>query len=74
MAMGREMLRLKSCPKCKTGAVGLDRDYHGWYVYCIQCGYSHDLRIRVELKHQQHCSAKEIHRKVVTLARQSIGG
>jgi len=37
------MLRPKSCPRCKTGDVGVDRDHHGWYEYCIQCGYMRDL-------------------------------
>jgi Zn ribbon nucleic-acid-binding protein len=38
-----EVIRLKSCPKCKTGDVTIDRDEHGWYEYCIQCGYQSDL-------------------------------
>ena len=37
------MFRMRSCPKCKTGAVGVDRDHYGWYEYCIQCGYIRDL-------------------------------
>ena len=41
-----EVLRLKSCPKCKTGDITIDRDHHGWYEYCLQCGYQSDL-IRV---------------------------
>ena len=41
-----EVIRLKSCPKCKTGDVTIDRDHHGWYEYCIQCGYHSNL-IRV---------------------------
>jgi hypothetical protein len=40
---GAEMLKLKGCPKCKTGDVAPDRDYYGRYEYCIQCGYVHDL-------------------------------
>ena len=43
------MLILKSCPKCKTGAIGVDRDQYGWYEYCIQCGYVRDLIGVVEL-------------------------
>ncbi len=38
-----EMIRLKSCPKCKTGDITIDRDHYGWYEYCIQCGYMSDL-------------------------------
>jgi len=44
------MMRLKSCPRCKTGDVGVDRDHHGWYEYCIQCGYQRDLVGVVELE------------------------
>ena len=53
------MLRLKSCPKCKSGDVTLDRDYYGWYEYCIQCGYMHDLRSTVNLSQQQAGSGEE---------------
>jgi len=44
------MLRPKSCPRCKTGDVGVDRDHHGWYEYCIQCGYLRDLVGVIEVK------------------------
>jgi hypothetical protein len=44
------MLREKSCPRCKTGDIGVDRDHHGWYEYCIQCGYLRDLVGVVELE------------------------
>jgi hypothetical protein len=47
---GPKMLRPKSCPRCKTGDVGVDRDHHGWYEYCIQCGYMRDLVGVVELE------------------------
>ena len=39
------MWRLKACPKCK-GDLQLDRDEHGWYEQCIQCGYMRDLQRR----------------------------
>jgi hypothetical protein len=45
---GSEVLKRKSCPRCKTGDVGVDRDHHGWYEYCIQCGYVRDLISMVE--------------------------
>ncbi len=38
------MLRDKRCPRCK-GYVMLDRDIHGWYEQCLQCGYQRDLEI-----------------------------
>jgi hypothetical protein len=47
---GPKMLRPKSCPRCKTGDVGVDRDHHGWYEYCIQCGYMRDLVGVTEVK------------------------
>jgi hypothetical protein len=46
------MLRQKSCPRCKTGNVGVDRDHHGWYEYCIQCGYLRDLVSIVDLEQE----------------------
>ncbi len=58
------MLRLKSCPKCKTGAVGVDRDHYGWYEYCIQCGYVRDLVNVVEPGQEQAGSGKERRRRV----------
>ncbi|MCH8205556.1 MAG: hypothetical protein IH956_00960 [Chloroflexi bacterium] len=33
---------LKSCPRCQTGAVVLDRDVYGEYVQCLHCGYMKD--------------------------------
>ena len=36
-------MKQKSCPRCKKGDLALDRDHHGWYQYCIQCGYMCDL-------------------------------
>jgi ribosomal protein L37AE/L43A len=37
-----QMLRLKSCPKCK-GDVRIDRDQYGWYEQCLQCGHVRDM-------------------------------
>ena|GEM_PF-5130578 len=58
------MLRLKSCPKCKTGAVGVDRDHYGWYEYCVQCGYIRDLIGMVASGQEQADSVKERQRGV----------
>lgn len=52
------MLRPKSCPRCKTGDVGVDRDHHGWYEYCIQCGYLRDLVGVVELEPKTSSQAR----------------
>ena len=43
----KEMLRLKSCPRCK-GDILIDRDHLGWYEQCLQCGYQHDLNVSDE--------------------------
>ena len=53
------MLRPKSCPRCKTGDVGVDRDHHGWYEYCIQCGYLRDLVGVVEVEPKPTGQARE---------------
>jgi hypothetical protein len=53
------VLILKSCPKCKEGAIGVDRDQYGWYEYCIQCGYVRDLIGMVELGQEPTDEAKE---------------
>jgi len=63
------VLKLKSCPKCKTGNVGVDRDHHGWYEYCIQCGYTRDLISMVKSEQQQACSGKKAGRKAKTLSK-----
>ena len=39
------MIFLKHCPKCR-GDLLLDRDVHGKYLKCIQCGYLRDIFAR----------------------------
>jgi hypothetical protein len=51
------VIRLKSCPKCKTGDLTIDRDHHGWYEYCIQCGYTSDLIAVVDSGQKQKPSS-----------------
>ena len=41
-------LKLKGCPRCK-GALILDKDRHGWYEQCLQCGHLRDIAARVEI-------------------------
>ena len=60
------MLRLRSCPKCKMGDIGVDRDEHGWYEYCIQCGYMRDLVSVVELEPEPAFVGKKEGRKAKT--------
>jgi uncharacterized protein (DUF983 family) len=36
-------LKIEACPRCKKGYLTLDKDFYGWYEYCVQCGYTHDL-------------------------------
>jgi hypothetical protein len=45
--MGR--LISKPCPKC-GGNLYMDKDYHGWYEQCLQCGLMHDLELIYEEK------------------------
>ena len=54
-----EVLRLKSCPKCNTGDLTIDRDHHGWYEYCIQCGYMSDLISVAESGQKQASGGKK---------------
>jgi hypothetical protein len=30
---------LKKCPRCRQGDLLEDRDLHGGFVECLQCGY-----------------------------------
>jgi hypothetical protein len=57
---GIKVLRQKSCPRCKTGNVSIDRDQYGWYEYCIQCGYVRDLISVVESKQEPACGGKKV--------------
>ena len=36
------MRRFKVCHRCE-GNVLVDKDQHGWYEQCLQCGYLRDL-------------------------------
>jgi len=63
---GIKMLRLRNCPKCKTGDIGVDRDEHGWYEYCIQCGYMRDLISIVDLEQEPAFEGEKKGRKAET--------
>ena len=56
---GTVMLKLGRCARCQKGDVALDRDQYGWYEYCLQCGYVHDLADVVEPGRQRASGAKE---------------
>ena len=36
---------LANCPKC-SGAIVIERDWHGTYGSCIMCGYVHEVLTR----------------------------
>jgi len=36
------MLHKKCCPRCE-GDVSLNKDYYGYYLSCLQCGWSKDI-------------------------------
>jgi len=38
-----ENLEIEGCPRCKKGKLTLEKDWYGWYEYCLQCGYTRDL-------------------------------
>jgi hypothetical protein len=38
------MIWFKSCPRCATGDVLLDRDVYGSYLLCLQCGFMGDVK------------------------------
>jgi hypothetical protein len=61
---GAEMLKTERCTRCKKGDVALDRDQYGWYEYCIQCGYMHDLIGVAESGQQEAGGIKERRRGV----------
>ena len=54
-----EMLRLKSCPRCK-GDVLLEKDKYGWYEQCLQCSYLRDMETILVVKQQQADKAKQV--------------
>ena len=37
------MIWFKACPKCRRGDIVLQRDFHGSYLSCMQCGFTKDL-------------------------------
>jgi hypothetical protein len=39
------LLRRSACPKCRTGALFLDKDNYGPFISCGHCGWSKDLAI-----------------------------
>ena len=45
----------KRCPKC-GGNIFLDRDLYGWYEQCLQCSYTSDLDVIVEVREKNNAS------------------
>ena len=37
------MMWFKSCPRCETGDVILQRDVYGWAFQCLHCGFMKDV-------------------------------
>jgi len=72
------MFRLKSCPKY-GGDVLVDRDEHGWYEHCLQCGHRRDMESVAE-PHAQHREREDLQprsasrekTKVSTFSRQPL--
>jgi ssDNA-binding Zn-finger/Zn-ribbon topoisomerase 1 len=49
---GARVFRFKSCPKCKGDVILGNKDKHGWYEQCLQCGYLRDLEVIAKVEHQ----------------------
>lgn len=58
LCVGKAILVLKSCPKCK-GDVHTNRDRFGCYKQCLQCGLMEDVECRSTFKHLESDSSKE---------------
>jgi len=56
------MFWLKSCSRCRGDIFG-DRDVHGNYIACIQCGYylteAEEVVLRYSSSHESVVTAKE---------------
>ena len=52
------MWKFRSCPKC-SGDLYVDYDLNGWYEQCLQCGYTHDLPLVLEIKKQANENKRE---------------
>jgi hypothetical protein len=40
-----DVWKLNACPKCRTGALFLDRDTYGSFITCSNCGWHRDLAV-----------------------------
>ena len=58
------MMRSNSCPRCKKGNIMLDWDYYGWTEFCIQCGYTRELKSMVGSGQQRYYEDKKRGRRV----------
>jgi predicted RNA-binding Zn-ribbon protein involved in translation (DUF1610 family) len=45
----REGFTRMRCPRC-GGNIYLERDSGDWYEHCLQCGYTSDLQVIVEVR------------------------
>lgn len=52
------LIMLKSCPRC-NGDLFIDRDRHGLFLQCLQCGYLRDLRTQFRGEEQVSVKGKE---------------
>jgi len=39
-----KMKTYRHCPKCK-GILNIAKDHHGWFVECINCGFTRDIEL-----------------------------
>ncbi|RLC63951.1 MAG: hypothetical protein DRI01_04280 [Chloroflexi bacterium] len=52
----REGFTQKRCPKC-GGNIFLDRDLYGWYEQCLQCSYTSNLSVIVDVREKNDVSS-----------------
>lgn len=53
------MLKHRGCPRCK-GNLLVDRDHHGWYEQCLQCGYQRNLESMLMAPKQAKTDSKVV--------------
>jgi predicted nucleic acid-binding Zn-ribbon protein len=58
---------LKGCTRC-GGDVVVDRDEHGWYQECLQCGWMADYRVAAEARESPRRKRRVRRRELCCLA------
>ena len=59
----------KSCPRCETGDVILERDFYGRHLDCLQCGYMKDI----DRDHEAYATIAELQGRSLAREKSSAG-